>query len=59
MNILSSDQENKTFSDALLRVGDAQLLTRNGQIDLSELCFFSNLLDLIENVCPGLHNIST
>jgi len=40
MNILSSDQKNKTFSDALLCVGNGKLLTINGQIDLSELCFF-------------------
>ncbi|KAE9540849.1 hypothetical protein AGLY_004094 [Aphis glycines] len=60
MRILSSDQGNKTFADALLRVGNGQSLTRNGKIDLSELCFLmSNLMDLIENVYPDLPNIST
>ncbi|XP_050064218.1 uncharacterized protein LOC126553074 [Aphis gossypii] len=39
MRILSSDQGNKTFADALLRVGNGQSLTRNSKIDLSELCF--------------------
>ncbi|KAL4153586.1 hypothetical protein QTP88_001419 [Uroleucon formosanum] len=60
MRILSSDQGNKTFADALLRVGNGQSLTRNGKINQSELCFLmSNLLDLIENVYPDLPNIST
>ncbi|XP_060846341.1 uncharacterized protein LOC132926006 [Rhopalosiphum padi] len=60
MRILSSDQGNKTFADALLRVGNDQSLTRNGKIDLFELCFLmSNLMDLIENVYPDLPNIST
>ncbi|XP_025409936.1 uncharacterized protein LOC112683234 [Sipha flava] len=60
MRILSSDQGNKTFADALLRVGNGQSLTRNGKIDLSELCFLmSNLMDLIENVYLDLPNIST
>jgi len=56
MRILSSDQGNKTFADALLRVGNGQSLTRNGKIDLSEL-LMSNLTDLIENVYPDLPNI--
>jgi len=58
MRILSSDQENKTF--ALLHVGNGQSLMINGKINLSELCLLmSYLQDLIENVYPDLHNIST
>jgi hypothetical protein len=39
MRILSSDQDDKSFANALLRVGNGQSLTRNGKINLSELCF--------------------
>ena len=55
----SFSRKNRLYPEMLLKVGNGELIQREGRINLENLCvLIDNIQELVNNVYPDIDNIS-